>query len=777
MISFVDSDDSVLTTRLRLREQARLSWKLPVGIGAAALLLVGLAVWSFSGKERRPPTKGVVEPNQLAAEAQPEPRPPDRIVRELPGPFGNPTCLAWSPTGAYLAVGTLDGDVTIRTPDHRNLHLRYSEHASSVVALTWIPKSELIVSAEDAGEIHLWNSTTGKTLKRIKRTPIAGYGGGTWHSRLACSPDGSELIYADGTGTLVRVSVPDGERLGTTIALAGGSVLADACYSPSGKQIAISSNLNSSFSVTVANLRPDADEPMFPINTTMGTPAPVASPLMVAFVNDDELAIACPKRLEVWNLAERHLARQFDIPQCDQSLPGWTRQGGVTSRAPRFAYWVDGVLNLKSPEDGAILPVTVPMPGIIDYSCATLLDFTPDLGHLAYWMGGISIARVTDGETRRPWGNEFFGALTEQPSIHGDVLLRHSGEQTWDLRTGKLRTDLAGKLFAISAEGQVQVLDGDLVRSYQNDPENAKEAAPPVKLQERDVADNLYGCRWSRDGRRLFQFRDDRVLHIWDTQTGRKIAALHPEIASAGYDATYNGTAVVMTSGQQNFLSFEPHAAPPYVFTAGVDANWQRFLTSDRQYLVWNHPSMHYRIADRRPFPLRSTALSPSTDPDHGIESSRTGEYLLMNAGIWKLSAAGPQERWECPEKPRAVHLIHNSTIYVGGAWFDDEDHVAIVMDAAIHIWNWRKKHKRATIYLMPDKNWAFVNHETRSWIGSPGADRYLRYEEFDAAHDTTIRVTKDAYHAETGWKNDPTKAGLDLGKRIRDLAGQTKAD
>jgi hypothetical protein len=108
------------------------------------------------------------------------------------------------------------------------------------------------------------------------------------------------------------------------------------------------------------------------------------------------------------------------------------------------------------------------------------------------------------------------------------------------------------------------------------------------------------------------------------------------------------------------------------------------------------------------------------------------------------------------------VNLAQTQIVYAGNTWFDDEEHVAIAMDATVSIWNWRKNRKRATIFLMPDDNWAFVNHETQHWKGSQGADRYLRYVYHDSVRGT-VALTSAYYRRETGWKNDPAKAGLDL--------------
>ena len=85
-----------------------------------------------------------------------------------------------------------------------------------------------------------------------------------------------------------------------------------------------------------------------------------------------------------------------------------------------------------------------------------------------------------------------------------------------------------------------------------------------------------------------------------------------------------------------------------------------------------------------------------------------------------------------------------------------------IAQDATYQIWDWRDNKKRATIFLLPSEGWAFVNHETGHWNGSPLAFEYLRFLHKDKAGKTKW-IKPFEYQKQTGWKNDSSKAGLKL--------------
>ena len=58
--------------------------------------------------------------------------------------------------------------------------------------------------------------------------------------------------------------------------------------------------------------------------------------------------------------------------------------------------------------------------------------------------------------------------------------------------------------------------------------------------------------------------------------------------------------------------------------------------------------------------------------------------------------------------------------------WFPDGEHILIAQDGKFLIYNWRDNQLLMTIYLLPESEWAMMNHQTGCWKGSGLAFQYL---------------------------------------------------
>ena len=142
-------------------------------------------------------------------------------------------CVAWSPDGKQLSVGTYSGEVQVWDASARELlHTWKSETSASVISVAWSPDAQSLASGEFGGEVYVWDAASGEV-----RQTLTGY---TEARRdvngLAWSPDGSLLASAHQDG---RVRLWDSEtfRLIRTIDAHNGWARGLA-FSPSGLLLA-----------------------------------------------------------------------------------------------------------------------------------------------------------------------------------------------------------------------------------------------------------------------------------------------------------------------------------------------------------------------------------------------------------------------------------------------------------------------------------------------------------------------------------------------------------
>lgn len=66
--------------------------------------------------------------------------------------------LAWSPYGAALAIGEMNGTVEVRTPPKETPIYSYTFHRDKVQAVAWSPDGGAIASGGCDGEVHVWGT-------------------------------------------------------------------------------------------------------------------------------------------------------------------------------------------------------------------------------------------------------------------------------------------------------------------------------------------------------------------------------------------------------------------------------------------------------------------------------------------------------------------------------------------------------------------------------------------------------------------------------------------
>ncbi|KAF2723435.1 transcription initiation factor TFIID, subunit TAF5 [Polychaeton citri CBS 116435] len=121
-------------------------------------------------------------------------------LRLFVGHDGDPEAVAWHPNGAYVFTGAGGLDRTIRmwSLQTGSAVRLFTGHVGSVTALSCAPSGKVVASADDRGEILLWDLPTGRLAKRMR-----GHGrGGIWS--LDWSVESTVLVSGGADGT-VRV--------------------------------------------------------------------------------------------------------------------------------------------------------------------------------------------------------------------------------------------------------------------------------------------------------------------------------------------------------------------------------------------------------------------------------------------------------------------------------------------------------------------------------------------------------------------------------------------
>ncbi len=142
-----------------------------------------------------------------------------------------PSRLQWSQDGRTLLVGWDDGAIGVIEPEHWALRGRWSLGAGGITALLRVPGKSDFVIGTSTGSLIVWDSRSGKALRRWKGHAERIYG-------AAFDPAGRRLITtaADGTAKLWR---PNQWALLTTIRNFGELGPYCAAFSPDGLTVVV----------------------------------------------------------------------------------------------------------------------------------------------------------------------------------------------------------------------------------------------------------------------------------------------------------------------------------------------------------------------------------------------------------------------------------------------------------------------------------------------------------------------------------------------------------
>ena len=123
-------------------------------------------------------------------------------MRFLTGHNGIVTCIAWSPSGKFIATGSNDNTVAIwRVSDGKRVHI-LTGHTSGVSVVAWSPCSKFVVTGStrhlEKGLVAIWRMSDGASMfvKKFGHRVVS----------VAWSPCGGFIACVSGCAWILRAS-------------------------------------------------------------------------------------------------------------------------------------------------------------------------------------------------------------------------------------------------------------------------------------------------------------------------------------------------------------------------------------------------------------------------------------------------------------------------------------------------------------------------------------------------------------------------------------------
>ncbi len=423
--------------------------------------------------------------------------------------FTDPTAVALSPDGVYLAMGTSTGEVTLRRVADRTLTMAVPGHSDPCMGIAVSADGRRLASGSFDGTARLWDAENGRL-----RATLEGHRGLVW--RVALSADGRLLASGSEDGTVnLWEATPTSASSGRLLATLQGhtSGVRSVALSADGRLVASGDRDG-----TVKLWATESGQLLATMQGHTGT---------------------------VWGVALSADGRRLASGSYDGTARLWETESGQllatmqghTAAVRDVALSADGLVLVSGSQDGTARLWEASTGRLL----AILRGTTSAMWGVALSADGRLLASGSQDSTVKLWDAESGSLLTTLRghtggvrsvalSANGHVLVSGSYDGTarlWEAESGRLLATLQGHsggvpCVALSGDGRLVVSGGEdgTVRLWEAE-------TGQLRATLRGHSGVVWSVALSADGRLLTSGGRDGTARLWEVESGQLLATLH----------------------------------------------------------------------------------------------------------------------------------------------------------------------------------------------------------------------------------------------------------